>query len=155
MKRQLPPTCARISQMNYGSDFRWKRSTLSVILVSCLFLCNTSTVTSFIPSSSQILTARNAPDRIDNHQMESTGKLKSKADFKRLSFSTSSSTRLEVKKKRPMPVVGYDAKKICEYYDRRPLVVGWRLNRLSLPLLGMYTLAMIVLNIRVVSCVFA
>jgi hypothetical protein len=34
-----------------------------------------------------------------------------------------------------MPVVGYNADKICEYYDRRPLVVGWRLNSLSLPLL--------------------
>ena len=34
-----------------------------------------------------------------------------------------------------MPVVGYKAEKICEYYDRRPLVVGWRLNSLSLPLL--------------------
>jgi hypothetical protein len=142
MKRHLPPIDTQNSQRDYASGFRWKRSTLSVILVSCLFLCNTSTVTSFIPSSSQISTARTVQYRIDNPQIASTGKLKSKADFKRLSFSTSSSTRLEAKKKRPMPVVGYNAKKICEYYDRRPLVVGWRLNKLSLPLLGMFTLAM-------------
>ena len=41
-------------------------------------------------------------------------------------------------KLRPMPVVGYEATEICEYYDRRPLEVGWRLNSLSLPLLGWY-----------------
>lgn len=43
---------------------------------------------------------------------------------------------LYMKKKRPMPVIGYNAKEICDFYDRRPLVVGWRLNNLSLPLLG-------------------
>ncbi|GFH45958.1 hypothetical protein CTEN210_02432 [Chaetoceros tenuissimus] len=43
-----------------------------------------------------------------------------------------------MKKKRPMPVVGYNADEICKYYDMRPLVVGWRLNKLSLPLLGWY-----------------
>ena len=51
------------------------------------------------------------------------------------------STRLSgdhraTKKMKPMPIVGYEAKEICEYYDRRPLEVGWRLNSLSLPLLG-------------------
>jgi len=39
---------------------------------------------------------------------------------------------------KPMPVTGYNAENICEYYDRRPLEVGWRLNSLSLPLLGWY-----------------
>ena len=38
----------------------------------------------------------------------------------------------------PIPVTGYNAKEIAEYYDRRPLEVGWRLNSLSLPLLGWY-----------------
>ena len=38
----------------------------------------------------------------------------------------------------PIPVTGYSAKEIAEYYDRRPLEVGWRLNSLSLPLLGWY-----------------
>ncbi len=52
------------------------------------------------------------------------------------SISTPTSTQLRLKKKRPMPVVGYNAEYICSYYDRRPLVVGWRLNTLSLPLLG-------------------
>jgi predicted unusual protein kinase regulating ubiquinone biosynthesis (AarF/ABC1/UbiB family) len=42
------------------------------------------------------------------------------------------------KKMKPMPVTGYDAKAIEEYYDARPLQVGWRLNRLGLPLLGWY-----------------
>uniref|UniRef100_A0A7S4N5F6 ABC1 atypical kinase-like domain-containing protein n=1 Tax=Odontella aurita TaxID=265563 RepID=A0A7S4N5F6_9STRA len=37
-----------------------------------------------------------------------------------------------------MPVTGYNADEICEHYDRRPLEVGWRLNSLSLPLLGWY-----------------
>jgi hypothetical protein len=39
---------------------------------------------------------------------------------------------------KPMPITGYDYKSIEEYYDRRPLQVGWRLNSLSLPLLGSY-----------------
>jgi len=38
----------------------------------------------------------------------------------------------------PIPVTGYNAKEIAEHYDRRPLEVGWRLNSLSLPLLGWY-----------------
>jgi hypothetical protein len=37
-----------------------------------------------------------------------------------------------------MPITGYDAKAIEEYYDRRPLQVGWRLNSLGFPLLGWY-----------------
>jgi len=48
------------------------------------------------------------------------------------------STELRLKKKKPMPIVGYNAQDICNYYDRRPLVVGWRLNTLSFPLLGWY-----------------
>ncbi len=38
----------------------------------------------------------------------------------------------------PMPVTGYDARAIEEYYDARPLQVGWRLNSLGLPLLAWY-----------------
>ena len=37
---------------------------------------------------------------------------------------------------KPMPITGYDGEAILEYYDRRPLQVGWRLNSLGLPLLG-------------------
>ena len=40
-------------------------------------------------------------------------------------------------KTKPMPVTGYDAQGIEEFYDRRPLQVGWRLNSLGFPLLGM------------------
>ena len=38
----------------------------------------------------------------------------------------------------PLPIKGYDALAIEEYYDRRPLQVGWRLNSLGFPLLGWY-----------------
>lgn len=37
-----------------------------------------------------------------------------------------------------MAVTGYDAKSIEEFYDARPLQVGWRLNSLGLPLLFWY-----------------
>lgn len=39
-------------------------------------------------------------------------------------------------KMKPMPVRGYDASAIEDYYDLRPFEVGWRLNSLGLPLLG-------------------
>ena len=39
---------------------------------------------------------------------------------------------------KPMPVTGYDAQSILDFYDRRPLQVGWRLNSLGFPLLGWY-----------------
>lgn len=41
-------------------------------------------------------------------------------------------------KMNPMPVRGYDAAAIEDYYDLRPLEVGWRLNSLGFPLLGWY-----------------
>jgi hypothetical protein len=41
-------------------------------------------------------------------------------------------------KTKPMPLTGYDAQAIDEYYDRRPLQIGWRLNSLSFPLLGTF-----------------
>ena len=50
--------------------------------------------------------------------------------------SSTTTTQLGVRKKKPMPIIGYNGEDICDYYDRRPLVVGWRLNILSLPLLG-------------------
>lgn len=40
------------------------------------------------------------------------------------------------RKIKPLPVTGYDAAAIEEFYDRRPLQVGWRLNSLGFPLLG-------------------
>jgi hypothetical protein len=43
-------------------------------------------------------------------------------------------------KMRPMPILGYNARSILEYYDLRPLEVGWRLNSLGFPLLGMFAL---------------
>ena len=40
-------------------------------------------------------------------------------------------------KMKPMPILGYSARTILAYYDARPLEVGWRLNSLLFPLLGM------------------
>lgn len=54
------------------------------------------------------------------------------------SYQSLSSFQLSFKSNRLSSGVGYDSKEICDYYDRRPLVVGWRLNSLSLPLLGWY-----------------
>lgn len=42
------------------------------------------------------------------------------------------------KKMEPLPILGYDSDAIIDFYDRRPLEVGWRLNSLGLPLLGWY-----------------
>ena len=42
------------------------------------------------------------------------------------------------KKMKPMPITGYNYREIAEYYDRRPLQVGWRLNSLGIPMLGWY-----------------
>ena len=47
------------------------------------------------------------------------------------------SNRITVKSN-PMPYTGYDATAICDFYDSRPLQVGWRLNAVGLPLLGWY-----------------
>jgi hypothetical protein len=44
------------------------------------------------------------------------------------------------RKIKPMPITGYDAGAIEEYYNGRPLQVGWRLNSLGFPLLGTYIL---------------
>lgn len=47
--------------------------------------------------------------------------------------------RLSIRgKNKPKPIVGYNAERICNFYDRSPLVVGWRLNSLGFPLLGWY-----------------
>eukprot|EP00529_Nitzschia_sp_RCC80_P004028 CAMPEP_0113490756 /NCGR_PEP_ID=MMETSP0014_2-20120614/27209_1 /TAXON_ID=2857 /ORGANISM="Nitzschia sp." /LENGTH=967 /DNA_ID=CAMNT_0000384535 /DNA_START=35 /DNA_END=2934 /DNA_ORIENTATION=+ /assembly_acc=CAM_ASM_000159 len=46
--------------------------------------------------------------------------------------------RRRKKKMKPMAVTGYNAKAIEEFYDARPLQVGWRLNSLGFPLLIWY-----------------
>lgn len=51
-------------------------------------------------------------------------------------YSKSSSNPQRRQKMKPMPVTGYDARAIEDYYDMRPLEVGWRLNSLGFPLLG-------------------
>jgi hypothetical protein len=49
-------------------------------------------------------------------------------------------------KMKPMPILGYDALAIEEYYDVRPLEVGWRLNSLGFPLLGKLLLLLVVVR---------
>lgn len=44
-------------------------------------------------------------------------------------------------KTKPIPVTGYDPRGIEDFYDRRPLQVGWRLNSLGFPMLGMFFLS--------------
>lgn len=47
--------------------------------------------------------------------------------------------RLSIRRKNKIKsIVGYNAERICNFYDRSPLVVGWRLNSLGFPLLGWY-----------------
>lgn len=58
--------------------------------------------------------------------------------FTNKSISTPRVMIARKKQKRSTPPTGYNAKAICELYDRRPLEVGWRLNILGLPLLGWY-----------------
>jgi hypothetical protein len=52
------------------------------------------------------------------------------------SLLSSAQPQMLRKKTKPIPVTGYDGKAIDEFYDRRPLQVGWRLNSLGFPLLG-------------------
>jgi hypothetical protein len=40
------------------------------------------------------------------------------------------------RKTKPLPITGYDAAAIEEYFNGRPLQVGWRLNSIGLPLFG-------------------
>lgn len=55
-----------------------------------------------------------------------------------LSSSATPARKKSREKITPMPVTGYYAEEILEYYDRRPFQVIWRLNALGLPLLGMF-----------------
>ena len=78
-------------------------------------------------------------DHMNRHQFSVRGVPPPTISTRSKAFYTSScsSTQLAmIRKKKPMPIIGYSGDDICAYYDRRPLVVGWRLNILSLPLLG-------------------
>ncbi len=86
-------------------------------------------------SDSEKVDTTTVHNSISFHHPTNSGKMKHVVRVRTASWS-STSFSLGAKKRRPIPVVGYNAKDICEYYDRRPLVVGWRLNKLSFPLLG-------------------
>lgn len=77
-------------------------------------------------------------NRINRHQFCSREIPSSISNRSGTSFSSSSTRLAMIQKKKPMPIVGYSGEDICSYYDMRPLVVGWRLNSLSLPLLGKF-----------------
>lgn len=47
-------------------------------------------------------------------------------------------SRRKRQKMKPLPILGYNSRAILEYYDLRPLEVGWRLNSLGFPLLGKF-----------------
>jgi hypothetical protein len=55
----------------------------------------------------------------------------------RLSQQSTQRRNQQRQKMKPMPILGYSARSILAYYDLRPLEVGWRLNSLGFPLLGM------------------
>lgn len=116
-------------------DNRTKFRKNTILMISVLSFCNSSSVvSSFVsPQPRQGARSRSTPDNEHYNMLHRSGKLKN--NFQHQPRRTISSS-LRLKKKRPMPVVGYNAKDICDYYDRRPLVVGWRLNKLSFPLLG-------------------
>ena len=57
---------------------------------------------------------------------------------KNLLQSPKSTMMLKKIKKKPLPILGYNAQDITYHYDRLPLAVAWRLNSLSLPLLQWY-----------------
>ena len=65
-------------------------------------------------------------------QSESSARISTIRNNNRRGFSRNK------QKMKPIPVTGYDAKAIEEYYDMRPLQVGWRLNTLGFPLLFWY-----------------
>lgn len=112
MKRQLPKD---LKPRNSKTSTR-----MSFVLIFIFVILNkTNTGTAFVPPHSTSTQPGNSQHFHFSRRKENTG-------------------RMFMKKKRPMPVVGYNSDEICKYYDMRPLVVGWRLNKLSLPLLGWY-----------------
>mmetsp|Transcript_18187 Transcript_18187/g.45027 ORF Transcript_18187/g.45027 Transcript_18187/m.45027 type:complete len:812 (+) Transcript_18187:155-2590(+) len=83
------------------------------------------------------------PQRISIHNSQASPSKSNRIDTFHMSTATTQQTRLNDsgrrrQKTKPMPVTGYDGKTIDNFYDRRPLQVGWRLNSLGFPLLGWY-----------------
>jgi hypothetical protein len=110
---------------------RSKRRGRILSFVSILSIYATSALGAFAPSLSNYLSRQS----IEEWHGKSVSKNSSRDKIKYIS-QPRRRYGIYMKKKRPMPVIGYNAKEICDFYDRRPLVVGWRLNKLSLPLLG-------------------
>jgi hypothetical protein len=75
------------------------------------------------PSTTTTRTYRSSPNYYDTKQR----KQRLNSQFRQ---------RRKRQKMKPIPILGYNARSILEYYDMRPLEVGWRLNSLGFPLLG-------------------
>ena len=106
----------------------------------CLIVFNTNEA--FIIQQQRIAVVQSSYHKIisENHNVYTTDITlqQNNQSFKRY-YNERYNNRVSLnaaRKQTPMPIVGYDAKEICDKYDRNPLVVGWRLNILSLPLLG-------------------
>jgi len=117
------------------------------LLFSSAFLVNKNTGTTTRTTSTATTLAHN---RVHNrHIMNIQNTFKNQHRSHKSSMSirngninynsrTTTTTQLALRKQQPIPVVGYNGEEICDFYDRSPLIVGWRLNILSLPLLGWY-----------------
>lgn len=134
MKRKLckKGSCERAA--SYSDKVIVRKTTCTAFIISVLSFCNPSVVLSFSSPLPQLKSSSTAyrGNINDSYNVQNYG------HFTRSKQTTSTTSCLRAKKKRPIPIVGYNAEEICDYYDRRPLVVGWRLNKLSLPLLGWY-----------------
>ena len=132
MKRKLckKGSCERAA--SYSDKVIVRKTTCTAFIISVLSFCNPSVVLSFSSPLPQLKSSSTAyrGNINDSYNVQNYG------HFTRSKQTTSTTSCLRAKKKRPIPIVGYNAEEICDYYDRRPLVVGWRLNKLSLPLLG-------------------
>ncbi len=133
------------TQCHFSYQHHQQSRSFLIICSTLLIWCTVSVaVSGFVHNNSppspslKVLTRRSSdanPSNLLTRSSEVQG-MQSSILFTPIPTPTMTSTQLRLKKKRPMPVVGYNAEYICSYYDRRPLVVGWRLNTLSLPLLG-------------------
>lgn len=106
-------------------------------IVSILSICATYAFSTFLSPSSNSFSRRTF-ENWNERKGGNGSRQKLKYDIFQPQRKREYVQKLSMKKKRPMPVIGYNAKEICDFYDRRPFVVGWRLNKLSLPLLVWY-----------------
>lgn len=119
-ERPYLPTSTRSSTTDVTLSTRNDHSTLSRYYNSNVFPSSSNTGTTTTTTTPSTATTRRTSQQ-----------------------KTSSSRPIQKRRRRqkmkPMPILGYNARTILAYYDARPLEVGWRLNSLGFPLLGMYS----------------